>query len=199
MCYKGEKSNSFTRYYAPPEFLLDKKTIRDEKSDMWAFGVIILELFLKKKYYFRSDEQSNGSIEQQLNLIISKFGINGNISKEELYKIINDENSNKYSIEFNIDEIDKIDNDALDLIYHLLILNKNKRYSAEQVLNSKYLQDYFPCFTELDLPKLKNMKNILDYNNNYKKYFSESIIDEAKFKKIYEDLYSKLNKIKEKK
>ena len=27
MCYKGEKSNSFTRYYAPPEFLLDMKTI----------------------------------------------------------------------------------------------------------------------------------------------------------------------------
>ena len=192
MCYKGEKSNSFTRYYAPPEFLLDMKTIRDEKSDMWAFGVIILELFLKKQYYFRTDEQSNGNIEEQLNLIISKFGINGNISKEELYKIINDENSNKYSIEFNIDEIVKIDNDALDLIYHLLILNKNKRYSAEQVLKSKYLQEYFSCFNELDLPKIKNMKNILDYNNNYKKYFYESIIDEEIFIKIYKDLYSKL-------
>ena len=94
----------------------------------------------------------------------------------------------------NKDEIDTInDKDALDLISNLLVLNKNKRYSAEQVIKSDYLKAQLECFTELDLPNFKNIKNILDYNNNYKKYFYESIIDEEIFIKIYKDLYSKLN------
>ena len=210
MCYKGEKSSSFTRQYTAPEFLLDDNIIRDEKSDMWSLGVIILELLCKKPNYFKIDDvQKSEKMEynhkeennKQLKYLISNFGIKENISNEELNKIINDNNSKeKYIILLNKDEIDTInDKDALDLISNLLVLNKNKRYSAEQVIKSDYLKANLECFTELDLPDFKNIKNILDYNNNYKKYFSESIIDEAKFKKIYEDLYSKLNKIKEKK
>ena len=84
----------------------------------------------------------------------------------------------------------------MELINNLLVLNKNKRYSAEQVINSNYLKEYYQCFTELDLPNIKNTKNILDYNNDYKKYFTESNIDEEKFNIIYKDLYSKLNKSK---
>ena len=84
----------------------------------------------------------------------------------------------------------------MELINNLLVLNKNKRYSAEQVINSNYLKEYYHCFTELDLPNIKNTKNILDYNNDYKKYFTESNIDEEKFNIIYKDLYSKLNKSK---
>jgi serine/threonine protein kinase len=204
MCYKGEKSSSFTRHYAPPEFLLDKNIIRDEKSDMWSLGVIILELLCKKPNYFKIDDvQKSEKMEynhkeennKQLKYLISNFGIKENISNEELNKIINDNNSKeKYIILLNKDEIDTInDKDALDLISNLLVLNKNKRYSAEQVIKSDYLKAHLECFTELDLPNFKNIKNILDYNNNYKKYFYESIIDEEIFIKIYKDLYSKLN------
>jgi len=204
MCYKGEKSSSFNRHYAPPEFLLDKNIIRDEKSDMWSLGVIILELLCKKPNYFKIDDvQKSEKMEynhkeennKQLKYLISNFGIKENISNEELNKIINDNNSKeKYIILLNKDEIDTInDKDALDLISNLLVLNKNKRYSAEQVIKSDYLKAHLECFTESDLPDFKNIKNILDYNNNYKKYFYESIIDEEIFIKIYKDLYSKLN------
>ena len=204
MCYKGEKSSSFTRLYTAPEFLLDDNIIRDEKSDMWSLGVIILELLCKKPNYFKIDdvqksEKKEGNYKEennkQLKYLISNFEINEKISNEELNKIINDNNSSKeYEFKFKNDFINNENIEAMNLISNLLVLNKNKRYSAEQVLNSKYLQDYyFPCFTELDLPNIKNMENILDYNNNYKKYFYESIIDEEIFIKIYKDLYSKLN------
>jgi len=209
MCYKGEKSSSFTRLYTAPEFLLDDNIIRDEKSDMWSLGVIILELLRKKPNYFKIDdvqksEKKEGNYKEennkQLKYLISNFGINEKISNEELNKIINDNNSSKeYEFKFKNDFINNENIEAMNLISNLLVLNKNKRYSAEQVIKSDYLKVHLECFTELDLPNLKNTENTLDYNNNYKKYFSESIIDEAKFKKIYEDLYSKLNKIKEKK
>ena len=210
LCYKGEKSNLFSRPYSPPEFLLDENIIRDEKSDMWALGVIILELLLKKSIYFKINEQeyeeNKNTIKEknrkQLNLIFSKFGIIiENKSNEELNKIINDNDSNKdYNIQLTNDEIEKInDKDALELINNLLVLNKNKRYSAEQVINSNYLKEYYQCFTELDLPNIKNTKNILDYNNDYKKYFTESNIDEEKFNIIYKDLYSKLKEFNESK
>ena len=83
MCYKGEKSSSFTRQYTAPEFLLDDNIIRDEKSDMWSLGVIILELLYKKLNYFeikdvpQSKKESNlkEGNKKQLDNIISNFGI----------------------------------------------------------------------------------------------------------------------------
>ena len=130
-------------------------------------------------------------------MILSKFGINENISKEELNKLINDDNSNKeYSIILNKDEIEKIDDKyALDLINNLLVLNKNKRYSAEQVLKSKYLEEYSECFKQLDLPNLNNNKCILDKENNYNNYFSSPITNKEQFEKVYNELYSKLKEL----
>ena len=204
MSYKGEKSSSFTRLYTAPEFLLDDNIIRDEKSDMWSLGVIILELLRKKPNYFKIDdvqksEKKEGNYKEennkQLKYLISNFGINEKISNEELNKIINDNNSSKeYEFKFKNDFINNENIEAMNLISNLLVLNKNKRYSAEQVIKSDYLKVHLECFTELDLPNLKNTENTLDYNNNYKKYFSDPNI-EAKFKIIYEDLYSMLKKI----
>ena len=205
MNYKGEKSNLYSICHASPEFLNDENIIRDEKSDMWALGLIILELFLKTNNYLKINNKQSEEKEfnykeenrKQLNLILSKFGINENISKEELNKIINDDNSNKeYSIILTKDEIEKIDDKyALDLINNLLVLNKNKRYSAEQVLNSKYLEEYSECCRQLDLPNLNNNKCILDKENNYNNYFSSPITNKEQFEKVYNELYSKLKEL----
>ena len=59
MSYKGEDSGLCTLPYSSPEFLNNILVIRDEKFDMWAFGVIILELFLKKNEYFKKDDEVN--------------------------------------------------------------------------------------------------------------------------------------------
>ena len=92
---------------------------------MWALGVIILELFLKKNRYFSSDNEEK-TIENQLKIIFSKFGIE-NIQEEEIQKIIEDDiNYEKYK--FKDEEVIKNieDKDAIDLISHLLVINPKK-------------------------------------------------------------------------
>ena len=151
MADKNSKSNSYTLYYSPPEFLNNDEIIRDEKSDIWSLGVTILELFLKKNLYFKNKNTPKKDL-VQLNYIFSKFGIQ-NKSREEMKVIIEDEkNYEKYK--FKNEEIKKITkilgkenqdkdvSDALDLISNLLVINPKKRYSISQVLDSKYLSDY---------------------------------------------------------
>ena len=70
MCYTGEKSSSFTRQYTAPEFLLDNKIIRDEKSDMWSLGVIILELLCKKPNYFKIDDVQKSEKMKKIKILI---------------------------------------------------------------------------------------------------------------------------------
>ena len=179
--YKGENVNSYTRYYAPPE-LLNGNYKRDEKSDTWALGIIMIELYLKKNLYFKcNDEEKNN--DNQLKLILSKFGINKIMSKEEIDNLIQDENKYK----FNVEEIENIinDKDAIDLIKNLIVLNPQKRFNAEQVLNSKYLID-FKQEEPLDLKKLENPMNYYDLLNEYN--------DENKFLEYIGQLRSKLNK-----
>ena len=202
MNYKTENSYLYTRSYASPEFLNDEFIIRDEKSDMWSLGVIILELFLITNNYFKinneeSEDYKEGN-KKQLNYILSKFSINENLSKEELNKLINeDDNSNgKSSIKLTKEEIEKInDENALELINNLLVLNKNKRFSAEQVLKSKYLEEHLECFKQLDLPNLNNNKYTLDMEKNYNNYFSNPITNKEQFEKIYNDLLTKLKEL----
>jgi serine/threonine protein kinase len=50
-CFKDEDSYSYTRYYSSPEFLNDTLLKRDEKSDIWGLGVIIIELLLKTNIF----------------------------------------------------------------------------------------------------------------------------------------------------
>ena len=179
--YKGKESNSFTNVYAPPEFLYNQEIMRDEKSDMWALGVIMIELHLKKNVYFNPGKEID--FNTQLKYILSKFGINENLSKEEINKLIFDNSNHENCIKFEKEEIEKIhDEDALELIHNLITLNPNKRFSAKQVLDSNYLAEYKDCHS-FDLTKIE--KPI-----DYEEIFDE--LNEEKFVDIYKKLTEKM-------
>ena len=186
--YNNELSDEYTLYYASPEFLIDKK--RDEKSDMWSLGIIIIELFLKKNLIFKNDNTNNkgNEIEMQLKFLLQRFGINSNdiledktklnnlIKKDEVKHIILDQN-----------EIEKINDEiALDLINNLLVLNPNKRFTAKQALQSNYLQE----FKEKDSLNLEKIKNPFDYS------ILLDSINKENFYQILDNLKNKLMKNK---
>ena len=149
---------------------------------MWALGVIIVELFLKTNRYFSSDNEEK-TIENQLKIIFSKFGIE-NIQKEEIQKIIEDDiNYEKYKFK-NEEVIKNIeDKDAIDLISHLLVINPKKRYTAEEVLNSPYLSDY----KDYENSDVKIKDDIIDYDN-----INDSLISKENFIKIFAILKSRI-------
>ena len=179
--YKNKESDSYTRYYSSPEFLSNTNKIRDEKSDMWSLGVIMVELFLKKNRFFKCDDEEK-TIENQLKGIFSKLGIE-NIKPEEISNIIEDDNNyEKYKLK-NEEIIKNIpDKDAIDLITNLLVINPKKRYTSKEVLNSKYLLDY----KDTDPLDAKVQENLI-----YEK-LNDSFIDVNKFIEIIGDLRSRL-------
>ena len=184
--YKGEKLKEFTISYAAPEYLYDSENEIDEKYDMWALGVILIELYLKTNYFENdkpNDVEENKS-ENQLRFIISKFGKDKNMPKEEINDLING-NSSDVLVNNEENKIykDVNDKDALDLINNLLVLNPKKRYSAKQVLESNYLKIYY----KEDPIDLKELKNPIDINE------LNSLIDENKFQNLFNKLELELN------
>ena len=178
-CFNDEESDTFTLYYASPEFLNNYEK-RDEKYDMWGLGVIIIELFIKENKYF--DYKKDNS-ESQLKCILSKFGINENLEKDEIKNLIENE-ENKY--ELNIGEIEnKIkDNNVIELIKNLVVLNPKKRYTAEQVLKSKYFEDILE-------PESLDIEPI---DSKIKNVFNDKLNDINNFCGIIAELSSILNK-----
>lgn len=179
--YKEEDSYSYTKYYVSPEFLYDNYIKRDEKSDMWSLGIIMIELLLKKNGYFKiiGEDKSN---EKQLKIILSKYGIKENIKKEEIKKIIED-NSNDYKFKFTNEETEKInDENAIDLLQNLLALNPKKRFSPEQVLESKYLS----MFKGYDIFDNRTIDKPINY------FELSELIDKIKFIEIITKLRSQL-------
>ena len=178
-CFSDEESDSYTLYYASPEFLNNFEK-RDEKYDMWALGVIIIELFIKENKFFNYKKDNK---ESQLKCILSKFGINENLEKDEINNLIYNDES-KY--EFNIGEIEsKIeDKNAIELIKNLVVLNPKKRFTAEQVLKSKYFEDLLePDMLKIDL-----------IDSQSKNDFFNKLIDKNNFKNVIVELISKKNK-----
>ena len=139
--YENKIVYDYSISYSAPEYL-NNNIISSQKLDMWGLGVIIIDLFLKYDSYFKKISQ-NINKEEQLKFILSKFGFNENISKEEVDKLINDDKNPKYII-FDKNESEQIgDEKAIDLIKHLLTLNSKIRYNSKQVLLSSYLDDYY--------------------------------------------------------
>jgi serine/threonine protein kinase len=178
-CFSDEESDSYTLYYASPEFLNNFEK-RDEKYDMWALGVIIIELFIKENKFFNYKKDNK---ESQLKCILSKFGINENLEKDEINNLIYNDES-KY--EFNIGEIEsKIkDENVIELIKNLVVLNPKKRFTAEQVLKSKYFEDLIE----------KDTFEINKIDSQTKNDFFSKLIDKNNFMFVITELISKINK-----
>ena len=157
-----------TLYYESPEILLKKKA--REKDDMWAVGVIMAELYQKNYPYFNNSHSGNKKI-SQLKSILSKYkiiinneeiNIDNNNNFKFIKEIIIEKNAfENYNLKTELMCLDEItDPDAIDLIKNLLHINPEKRFSAEQALNSKYLSKYKNNFEQKEI----TFKNI-DYDN----------------------------------
>lgn len=149
----GTKGNA-TIFYESPSILMGKKAT--DKDDMWAVGVIMIELYRKSYPYFNFKQYSPYLREEklfQLKSILTKYQLTINnkiIDVNNDYKLVNFANnilstnsyeSSNFKEKLNIiNEIE--DPEAIDLISSLLKLNPEKRFNAEEALNSKYLSKY---------------------------------------------------------
>jgi len=180
--YTGEKSIYYTPSYAAPELLISEDKI-DEKYDMWALGVLMVELYLKSNNYFYQKnigKENNNQKLNQLNLILSKFEIEQNYKDINIRILMGESLNSKNSARFKIEEISNEINDldAIELIKNLLVINPKERFSAEQVLKSNYLKDFF----DIDSLEIKQINTSLNYSENY-----QNLKDKNKFAKIIED------------
>ena len=166
--FKGEHSFSSTLYYTAPDFLIDKYHFKiDEKFDIWSLGVVILELYFKKCNIFSKDKKKEKNIkeneEEKKNFLFLKFGVKDYKSKDDL---------KNFKINENI--LNQIkDNEIKNLIENLLVLNPEKRYTAEEIL-LKFFKDYLNVFGDsFEIDKIK-------YPFDYKE-IEKNIIDKKKF------------------
>ena len=145
-----------TIFYESPQVLL--RQTGDEKDDMWAVGIIMVELYKKyfpffdwKQYIKQNNEVREKTL--QLKSILSKYkiningkeiDINNNNDFDSISQQLTEENffeKNNFKEELcNIEEIN--DKEAFDLINNLLKINPQKRFSAEEALNSNYLSKF---------------------------------------------------------
>ena len=180
MDYKDKKSKSYTKYYVAPEFFNNYN--RDEKSDLWGLGIIILKMFLRKNDYFNLENKIG--IQTQFHEFLLKIGIKEIYKKKDIKSILNNNNN---SINLNMikyDEITKIIKDEkekdkednrniIDLIKNLIVLNPYNRYDVDKILNSKFLggggeeNDNGENNLEKDsiYDKISEIKNIKDFKD----------------------------------
>jgi serine/threonine protein kinase len=173
---KTKTKRSGTLLYKSPNRLLNKHGT--EKDDMWSVGIILAELYIMS-YPFNPNPNNPGEDKEiaQLRGILSKYElmegnakININNKKEFDYikKCINEK---RYYFKSKLNKINEIDDeDAFDLLENLLQIDPQKRYSAEQALNSKYFSVYSKEFKNCDLIYNKNdykllLSNVQDLNS----------------------------------
>lgn len=159
MRYEGEKSDEYTIYYVAPEHFLNNGKRRN-KSDMWSLGIILIEIFYFKD--ISEKELERKSYEKLKKELFSELGIKKNYTKEE---------ENKINYE-KIKEIVK-DEKVFHLVEKLVVLDPEKRYSAEDALKSDYLCDFF-----------KNSS-----------FNCDKFVD--KFSNIYYRIYDRINNLKD--
>ena len=183
-------------HYESPQILLKKKA--KEKDDMWGVGVIMAELYQKNYPYFNNIYSGNEKI-SQLKSILSKYkiyinnkeiNINNNNNFEFIKEKVIEQNAfEKYNMKAELMHLDEInDQDAIYLIRNLLDINPEKRFTAEQALNSNYLSNYKNnfeqkeiTFNNIDYDNLMNVKNKEDFLKNVElikgKFFGDVLFE----------------------
>lgn len=173
--------------YESPNSLLGK--VSNDKDDMWAVGIIMIELYRKKYPFFNyksvelpSNESNKKNL--QLKAILSKYKLefkskevnlenDFNFIKEKI--ILNDEYEN-YDFKEELNDTEEIlDIDALNLIKNLLKINPKNRYSAEQALNSKYLAKFKNYLKDCRISYKESDYNNILMNVNNKDDFEKNI------------------------
>lgn len=181
-----------TNGYRSPQILLGKKNTKSD--DMWAVGVVFLELLNKKVNLFKfGGELSNLEIgKEKLKDILAKYyDVKGKNDSDwnqmpHLNIVINYIEKDKYddSFEFrlkpNLDIFSKLDKADKELIEGLLEINPKKRMNVNDVIKSPIFNNYFFENSEFDY-------KIEDYD----KYLKQINIDENLFKTYLEAIREK--------
>ena len=184
---KSGNTRFSTICYSSPDALLQKKT--SEKDDMWSVGVIMLELYKKlerifnyKNIYspFKSDKINQlDAILLQYKIFINNQEINiNNDNIIFIEEIIKNNECRNYNFDLNLN-LDGIEPDAIELIKHLLEIDPDKRFNAEQALNSNYLSEY-----KNEIQKIQNTNKIHYKENDYKLFLEKVNNKETFFKNI---------------
>ena len=129
--YRKFNYNLGTRNFKSPEQLIKIKSF-DYKIDVWALGIIFAELIFKKFPFFTPDNEIN-TLENFINI----FGKNDIINFLEYF---NSENINNLNFDNKINNniFRKNNSDEINLLYNMLILNPNNRYSIQECLKHNY-------------------------------------------------------------
>ncbi|KAL4494052.1 hypothetical protein ABPG72_016008 [Tetrahymena utriculariae] len=150
-------TNMFTANYRPPEIILGSAKY-GPKSDIWAIGVVFIEILMKfQNFLFPITSDNNIEI---LNCIFALRGTPDHISKQNpkmclITIIIKQETWKDYDqlplkISFNpiqpkklknLDVLQGYSDGLIDILERLLQLNPNKRPTAAELLEDKYFKD----------------------------------------------------------
>jgi serine/threonine protein kinase len=195
MRYEEEISNEYSIYYVAPEFFYNN-TERNNKSDMWSLGIIMIEIFYTKNISEKLSELDKNKLlsnldkeEKEKELLLklerkAKKELFSKIGIREKYDSSKEEIENKINFE-KIENIVKNEK-AFHLIEKLVVLDPHKRNNAEEALKSDYLIDLYKIIQfEID---------ILTKLNTYDKI--NKLKDEKEVFEIIKELDSKLKEFK---
>lgn len=176
-----------TNGYLSPQSILGMK--RTKEDDMYAVGIVFLELLNKKVGLF-STQKDNAGKEQLKNILKNCYDIkvqnsewnDDNINYNIIISFIID---NRYDqFQYKLKDNMFLNNEAIDnkeLIKNLLEIDPSKRKTAEQVLNEKMFKDAKLSFVDSDMDYLEE-----DYNK-----FLRGTINIETFKKNVEFIREK--------
>ena len=156
--FLGELPKSFTLTFASPELLMNSKDING-KSDMFSLGLTILCCAYRRE---QSIFEQKDNQKKQLDYLKDFFSNTPNKLYEKYIKNIEDR-------------------DLRDLLKNLLTWEPEKRFSAEDALNSNYFKDLYPSkdgIEKIHFPIYKNKiqkkkiepKEFYDLFDQIKKY-----------------------------
>ena len=188
-------SGNGTNGYLSPQAILKSK--RTKEDDMYAVGIVFLELLTKKIGLFsieeKEGEEKEGEEKEKLKDIL-KYYYDIKYLNNEWNQNINYDSIVDYIIDNKYDEfksklkdnmfLNNEDNNNKELINNLLEIDPKKRKTAEQVLNEKMFKD----------SKFYFIKSSDDYvEKDYQKFFANNISEDDKdtFKKHIETIREK--------
>lgn len=175
-----------TNGYYSPQNILAKKEIKGKKEDdMWALGVVLLELLEKRCGIFLNDKLNKEK--NFINILRNYFLIKYPEGRSDIriQYIINLIKADNYTFEakINFDKFPGVKSqEDKTLIENLLKINPKERWTAEQVIN-------YQAFRNLN--KSLDLSNVNYKQDDYNNYFNHNLINEEIFKKYLKDIKEK--------
>ena len=178
-------------YLSPQAMAKNKRNMED---DMYAVGIVFLELLNRQIGIFLKDLPKGSSKKQLLYIIYHFYDISfleENSNEQTRNNIIyNSIKQGKYDhIDFKLKEdifIPNEDEKNKELIKNLLEVNPSKRMKAEEVIN-------LPIFKNLNFEFEKSNVDMKYYKEDYEKYFkSSNEFNDNIFREYIEDIREKI-------